>query len=145
MDTTVTTYLAYLAVAIPLTVWVASTLSSNGRVFLVDVFAGNDDLADAVNKLLVVGFYLVNLGFVTLYLRVDEVIADSRTVFEVLSVKLGVVMLTLGVLHFLNVYVFNVIRRRHRLEQLRTPPLPPQAFVPSGAPHAQGQPYPQAR
>jgi len=138
MDTTVLTYLTYLAVAVPLTVWVATTLSRNGRVFLVDVFAGNDALADAVNRLLVVGFYLVNLGFVTLYLRVDREVADLQEMFEVLSVKLGIVMLTLGVLHFANVYVFNAIRRRHHLEQLRTAPLPPQAFVAGRV-----APYPQ--
>jgi hypothetical protein len=138
MDTTVLTYLTYLAVTVPLTVWVATTLSRNGRVFLVDVFAGNVALADAVNRLLVVGFYLVNLGFVTLYLRVDREVADLQEMFEVLSVKLGIVMLTLGVLHFANVYVFNAIRRRHHLEQLRTAPLPPQAFVAGRV-----APYPQ--
>ena len=65
MDWTVTTYVVYLLVAVPLTIWVATTLSRNGRVFLEDVFAGNEGLADAVNRLLVVGFYLLNLGFVS--------------------------------------------------------------------------------
>lgn len=139
MTTTVTTYLVYLAIAVPLTIWVASTLSRNGRVFLVDVFAGNDGLADAVNKLLVVGFYLVNLGFVTLFLRIDTDVIDTRAMFDVLSLKLGIVMLTLGVLHFANVYVFNSIRRRHQ-EQLRAPRMAPPAFA---AGHAQPYPRPQ--
>ena len=74
---TVTTYLIYLLVAVPLTIWVARTLSRNGRIFLVDVFHGNEDFADAVNRLLVVGFYLVNLGFVTLFLRTGDTVADA--------------------------------------------------------------------
>ena len=77
MSMTVLTYFSYLLVAVPLTVWVATTLSRNGRVFLADVFDGNDDLADAVNRLLVVGFYLLNLGFVTLYLRVGTEVRDA--------------------------------------------------------------------
>ena len=64
MTWTVGTYVVYLLVTVPLTIWVATTLSRNGRVFLADVFAGDDGLADAVNRLLVVGFYLLNLGFV---------------------------------------------------------------------------------
>ncbi|CAM5596905.1 hypothetical protein STENM327S_00915 [Streptomyces tendae] len=72
MDRTVIAYVIYLAVSIGLTVWVARTLSRNGRVFLADVLHGNEKLADAVNHLLVVGFYLVNLGFVALYLSDDE-------------------------------------------------------------------------
>ncbi|MBZ5739270.1 hypothetical protein [Nocardioides mangrovi] len=134
MNWTVGTYVVYLLVTVPLTIWVASTLSRNGRVFLEDVFAGNDALAHAVNKLLVVGFYLLNLGFVMLFLRVSTPVLDLRELFETLSIKVGVVMLALGVLHFFNVYVFNAIRRRSRLEQTRVAPVPPQAFLPPTQP-----------
>lgn len=140
MGLAVVAYALYLVIAVPLTIWVGSTLSRNGRVFLIDVFDGNDALAEAVNKLLVVGFYLLNLGVVALYLRVDDELADARTVVEVLSVKMGVVMLMLGVVHLLNVYVFNRIRRRSHLDALATPPVPPQSYLqppPYGQPSSQ--------
>lgn len=130
---TVTTYLIYLLIAVPLTIWVARTLSRNGRIFLVDVFHGNEDFADAVNRLLVVGFYLVNLGFVTLFLRSDAAVLDARGVFEQLSVKLGIVMLVLGVLHLMNVWIFNAIRRRSRIEEMTAPPVPPNSVLAPGA------------
>ena len=133
MTWTVGTYLVYLLVTVPLTIWVATTLSRNGRVFLADVFSGDEGLADAVNRLLVVGFYLLNLGFVVLFLRIDDPVEDLSGLFDTLSVKVGVVMLTLGVLHFFNVYVFNAIRRRSRAESLRTPPVPPQGWTSAAA------------
>nr|WP_203591101.1 hypothetical protein [Streptomyces sp. SID13031] len=129
---TVVTYLIYLLISVPLTIWVARTLSRNGRIFLVDVFHGNDDFADAVNRLLVVGFYLVNLGFVTLFLRTGSTVIDARGVIEQLSVKVGIVMVVLGVLHLSNVWIFNAIRRRSRLEEMTTPPVPPNDFVGTG-------------
>ncbi len=116
MDYTVATYVAYLLIAVPITVWVAATLSRNGRVFLTDVFHGEDGLADAVNRLLVVGFYLVNLGFVMLYLRGGGDVADLTGLLETLSVKIGVVMLVLGAIHFVNVMVFSSMRRRGRAD-----------------------------
>jgi hypothetical protein len=125
MDMTVLAYVVYLLISVCLTVWVARTLSSNGRVFLADVLHGNEDLADAVNRLLVVGFYLVNLGFVALYLKSGDTIDDARQVFEALSVKLGVVLLVLGVMHLGNVYVLNKIRRRGMLEREQFPPVEP--------------------
>ena len=70
MNTIVVTYLAYLCLSVALTVWVAQTLHKNGRIFLVDVFHGNEALADSVNHLLVVGFYLINFGYVTLALKI---------------------------------------------------------------------------
>lgn len=125
MDLTVLAYVVYLAISVGLTVWVARTLSSNGRIFLADVLHGDEKLADAVNHLLVVGFYLVNLGFVALYLKTTDTIEDSREVFEALSVKLGVVLLVLGVMHLGNVYVLNRFRRRGIMEREQFPPVDP--------------------
>ncbi|MGG2463648.1 hypothetical protein ACO0M4_28275 [Streptomyces sp. RGM 3693] len=112
-----------------LTVWVARTLSRNGRVFLADVLRGNEKLADAVNHLLVVGFYLVNLGFVALYLQDDATIATSRQVFEALSTKLGVVLLVLGLMHLGNVFALNKFRRRGMMDREQTPPVLPQGYT----------------
>ncbi|WP_206685765.1 hypothetical protein [Kribbella qitaiheensis] len=135
---TVLAYLVYLVISVPLTIWVARTLSHNGRVFLIDVFDGNNDFADAVNRLLVVGFYLVNLGFVTLFLRTRDTVADARGAIEQLSMKLGTVLVVLGILHLLNVWIFNAIRRRSRQEEMTTPPVPPNNVIPQGQNGPQG-------
>lgn len=129
MDLTVVAYVVYLLISVALTVWVARTLSRNGKIFLADVLKGNETLADAVNHLLVVGFYLVNLGFVALYLKAAETVADARGLFEALSVKIGVVLLVLGVMHLGNVWVLNRIRRRGVMERELTPPVGPQGWT----------------
>jgi hypothetical protein len=119
MTWTVATHLAYLLIAVPITIWVATTLSRNGIVFLADVFRGEDGLAGAVNKLLLVGFYLLNLGFVMLYLRGGGTVEDLEGLVETLSVKIGVVLLVLGVLHFANVMVVSSMRRKGRVDAYR--------------------------
>lgn len=124
MNETVITYTLYLVLAITMTVWVARTLHKNGRIFLVDCFHGNADLADSVNHLLLVGFYLMNIGFVSLYLKTADEITGARGVFEALSGKMGVVLLVLGGMHFFNLYVFTKMRRRTTLAHL-PPPVPP--------------------
>ena len=101
----ISTYLIYLAVSIALTIWVARTLHKNGRVFLVDVFHGNEALADSVNHLLVVGFYLINLGYVTLALKLGDKPESTQGAIEFLSTKVGLVLLVLGAMHFFNVFV----------------------------------------
>ncbi len=121
-------YAAYLIVSIVTTVWVARTLMRNGRTFLVDAFHGNTDLADSVNHLLVVGFYLINVGYVTLALRTTAQVDDARAAVELLSDKLGVVLVVLGVMHFLNCYVLSRLRRRGQAD-LR-PPIAPDARIP---------------
>ena len=112
MNETVMTYGLYLVIALPLTAWVAKNLHRNGRIFLVDCFHGNEALADSVNQLLVVGFYHINFGFVSLYLKLGEEVIDARGVFEALANKIGVVLLILGIMHFLNLVVFTKLRKR---------------------------------
>src|SRR5919112_5495134 len=106
----ISTYLIYLAVSIALTIWVARTLHKNGRVFLVDVFHGNEALADSVNHLLVVGFYLINFGYVTLALRLGYQVETAQEGIEALSWKVGLVLIVLGTMHFLNLLIFTRIR-----------------------------------
>src|ERR1041385_9244866 len=61
------------------------TLHKNGRIFLVDSFLGNEGLADSVNHLLAVGFYLINIGFVTLALRYGDKATNAQTALEIIS------------------------------------------------------------
>jgi hypothetical protein len=123
MNATVITYGLYLMLAMPVTVWVARTLHRNGKVFLVDCFHGNAELAESVNQLLVVGFYLVNFGFVSLYLKLVDEVVEVRGIFEALSSKLGVVLLVLGAMHFFNLLVLTKLRKRANHE-LMPPPMP---------------------
>jgi hypothetical protein len=128
MTPIVWTYTVYIALSIPLTIWVAHTLHKNGRVFLIDSFRGNERLADSVNHLLVVGFYLINIGYVGLALKERIAPTDVREVFETISRKIGVVMLVLGAMHFFNIFLFSKMRRRALLQAV-PPPVPPQAHV----------------
>jgi hypothetical protein len=124
MNHIVFTYMIYLAISVALTIWVARTLHRNGRVFLVDVFHGNESLADSVNHLLVVGFYLINLGYVSLALKLGYGVADMQEAIEALSWKVGTVLVVLGGMHFFNLYVFSRIRRRGVLAYAPPPVLP---------------------
>jgi hypothetical protein len=129
MTTLVTTYGIYLLISIGLTIWVARTLRKGGRVFLVDVFHGNAELADSINHLLVVGFYLINLGYVSLALKVADPVDTTQASVEALSRKLGVVLLVLGGMHFANLYVFSHLRRRAMYGEDAPPPVDPDACI----------------
>jgi len=105
-------YFSYLAISIALTIWVARTLHRSGRVFLVDAFHGNTELADSVNHLLVVGFYLINVGYIALALTTSSPMTTFREIIELESVKIGIVLLNLGAMHFFNILVFAKMRNR---------------------------------
>ena len=105
-------YGLYLAITICLTIWVARSLFRNGRLFLIDIFHGNTELAQAVNNLLLVGFYLINVGYAVYTLRVGAPEVSARELVEILSLKIGAIILILGAMHFLNMYIFFKLRKR---------------------------------
>ncbi len=116
-------YIVYTGVALALTVWLARTLFRTGTVFLADVFEGNPALAQAVNQLLVVGFYLLNLGYAFYMLKAEGAHTGFQAM-EVLGEKLGFLLLSLGGIHFCNLYLFHRIRQRTQLTTLPPPVTP---------------------
>jgi hypothetical protein len=134
----VTVYCVYATASVGLTIWLARTLSKSGEVFLDDVFVDNPRMAPAVNRLLVVGFYLLNLGYALVTLKAG---VDSLTpvqAMETLAAKLGALLISLGVIHFGNMYLFHRIRRRSQI-RLAPPPVKPQMH--HTAPAAHGFPH----
>ncbi|RAW03282.1 hypothetical protein [Pseudochryseolinea flava] len=115
MNLTVVTYCIYLPVSIALTVWVAKTLFHNGRVLLLEIFSQDTALADSVNKLLLVGFYLVNIGYAVYTLKIWNTIDTTQLIIETLSKKIGWIILVLGAMHFFNLFVLFALRRKAQL------------------------------
>jgi hypothetical protein len=107
-------YAVYLAIGLALTVWVARTLERNGRVFLADAFQDNAELANSVKRLLLLGFYLVNVGFVTLLLSTSRNFGSAREALVLVSDKIGGVLLVLGITHFVVLYFCRRLRQRGR-------------------------------
>ena len=123
----VTVYAVYAGCAVALTVWLARTLYNNGAVFLEEVF-DRKEIAVAVNRLLVTGFFMINLGYAMFLLKSNDA-ATATEAIEILVRKLGILLLTLAAVHFVNVYVFWRLRRRNEIRHL-PPPVAPQRHLP---------------
>jgi len=121
-------YLVYAAVAVGLTIWLARTLFRSGAVFLQDVFSDRPGLAEAINRLLVTGFYMLNLGY-ALYIIRTESSLDAFGAVRTLVNRLALLLVTLAVIHFVNVLVFWKLRARGEERRL-PPPIAPQVMVP---------------
>lgn len=116
-------YLIYLPIALLLTYYVARVLFKNGRVFMVDIFRGREEIANATNRLFEMGFYLLNLGFALLILRIDLGGAElfgTQEMIEILSKKIGGFSIYLGIMLFLNLYLFFRGKRKSKEHQVLT-------------------------
>jgi hypothetical protein len=119
MNYTIITYSIYMPVTILLTIWVARTLFSNGKVFLIEIFHKDEVLANSVNTLLLVGFYLLNIGYAVYTLKIWDTLTSSQAVIEMLSEKIGWIILVLGAIHFFNLFILFSLRRKAHQELSR--------------------------
>ena len=131
-QTAIGIYLIYATMAITLVVYLARTLRSNGAIFLKDVF-DDQDLASSVNHLLVIGFYLLNLGYAFLLFQLQPRYASVTEAFNELIVKVGWLLMSLGLIHLFNMFIFWRIRT-HRSSAIQPPVAPLPAYAPPPAP-----------
>ena len=127
MDAVTWPYVIYAGTAVTLTVVLAYTLHNNGKVFLAELFPDNVPVAKAINSLLVTGFFMLNLGYGFLISRTEPA-ATTFEATEGLIQRLGILLVSLGVIHFVNMGVLWKIRRN--LKETGTLPIAPDAFVP---------------
>ncbi|MFT5600917.1 MAG: hypothetical protein ACI8Q1_001901 [Parvicella sp.] len=101
-------YAVYLPIALGLTLYVARNLFKNAKVFMLDIFKGKQEIAFASNSLFEIGFYLMNIGYALLILKINshEIVDNSQILIEVISQKLGGFSIYLGIMLFFNLYLF---------------------------------------
>ncbi|MBL4754125.1 MAG: hypothetical protein JKY52_11105 [Flavobacteriales bacterium] len=121
-------YAVYLPIVIGLTYYVAHTLFKNGKVFILDIFKGREEIAVATNTLFKVGFYLLNLGFALLILEIYDSEYNPfdtyQELIESLSEKIGGYSIYLGIMLFLNLFLFFRGKKKAKQSTERLQPVP---------------------
>jgi len=118
MDYLLITYCTYIVVTLILTLWVGRTLFINGKVFLSEIFNNQELIVNSVNKLLLIGFYLINFGYVLFNLRERAKLTSAVESVEILSQKIGFIVIILGVMHFINLFALFTLRKRAKHKNL---------------------------
>ncbi len=112
------TYLLYIGISLTLTFWVGHTLNKNGHIFLMENYADNLALAQAINSMLLVGFYMINIGFISYTLKITRGMpVNYAQVLEFLSVKVGFIAIILGVMHFVLMFALQQYSATRRTAQ----------------------------
>jgi hypothetical protein len=105
------TNLLYFTISLTLVGLVGRALSRSGHAFLGEMFGARADVAEAVNRLLVVAFYLLSLSFIALTAQIWSHVGSAGQAMQLLSGKIGELLLVLGVLHLASTVVFARLRR----------------------------------
>jgi len=111
MNYNLVAYIVYLVLMVFIIVTVGRYFYNNGRVFILSLFKGHAAHTDAINKLLLVAYYLFNLGYAFLKLKHWQRITTLEGLFSSLSVHMGVLILILAVTHYGNMLVLYLLSK----------------------------------
>lgn len=114
MNYNILTYILYLLITLFVVVYVGHVLYTKGRPFLISTFKGDIALADALNKVLLAGYYLINAGYTIMVLRIWEKVNSPVDMMNVLSFKAGAIILTLGIMHIFNVIILIILGKNKK-------------------------------
>lgn len=124
MDYLTLFYSTYIVLTTVLILYVANYLFKNGKSFLLSAFKGNENVANSINNLLKMGFYLVNIGYALISIRYNYNLLNTAQLIEALAVKIGTIVLILGAMHFFNMYILYLIgkiTRDKEMSKIETP------------------------
>lgn len=111
-------YIIYLPIVVLLTIYISKMLFKNGKLFMIDIFKGKEDIALATNKLFEIGFYLINIGFALFIMKIYYYSGNDtmsyQTLMEILSRKIGGFTIYLGIMLFFNLFLFFRGRKKSR-------------------------------
>ena len=124
MDYLLITYGAYIIITLILTFWVGRTLYTNGKIFLMKIISNDEVVVDSVNRLLLIGLYLINFGFVLQNLITRRSILTATDSVELLSSKIGTIVVILGIMHFLNLFALFILKSKTRSRRITEPEKP---------------------
>ncbi len=82
------------------------TFHKHGRIYMIDLFKKDEEhLVDSINNLLLLGYYLLNLGYATWSIIEWPQIQNLGGVFELVGRQSGIMIIMLGVIHYFNMFV----------------------------------------
>jgi hypothetical protein len=111
-------YIIYLPISLLLTTYVSHHLFKNGKIFMLDIFNQKEDIALATNKLFKIGFYLLNVGFALMIIKIYH-LSGYKDMVETLSAKIGGFSIYLGVVMIFFILFFLKGRKASKRENLR--------------------------
>ena len=111
MNYTIGAYGLYIALMVFIIVYVGRHFYKNGRIFILTLLRGNASLTDAINRLLLLAYYLFNIGYAFLKLQHWQKITTVEGLFSSLAANMGMLVLILAFTHYVNMAVIYLLSK----------------------------------
>jgi vacuolar-type H+-ATPase subunit I/STV1 len=96
-------YLIYISLTTVITFIVGNSLHKTGKVFLSHLFTKELDVMLTVNNILLIGYYLLNIGFALYTMNNWDKITTVSQLIQDTGYHISIILMTLGIIHYFNI------------------------------------------
>ncbi len=107
MNLNVIAYSIYLLITIVIIVHVGKVCYRNGNVYVAELIPDHLDLCHTTNKILLLGYYLMNIGYCAMTLISWQKIIGLTQMIEIIALKTSCIIALIAVMHYLNIYLLT--------------------------------------
>ena len=112
MNSNILAYVIYLAATLYIIYWLGKVFHRNGRVFILQLFNGDAEGTDTINNILLVAYYLFNIGYAFLRLKTWQPIRAPAQLISSLGYNLGLLILILAITHYFNILLIYILSKK---------------------------------
>lgn len=109
----ITSYILYLTITAVITFYVGWLCYKNG-IHYIQAELKDEVLANAVNRFLLIGYYLTNLGYAAIMIYNWEHVNNMADVINALSKRISFIVLSMGGMHYLNITLIYLLRQNNK-------------------------------
>lgn len=113
MNSNIIAYIIYIILTVFIIYHVGRMFHRNGRIFILQLHRGDTGTTDTINNILLVAYYLFNMGYAFLRLRLWERVSSPAQLIASVSNHIGVLILILAVTHYFNMLLIYWLSQKH--------------------------------
>jgi hypothetical protein len=115
-------YIIFLGLISFITFKVGWIFYKNGEVYLKMLFPKDQHLIQPINRLMLIGYYLLNIGYAAVSLHFWEPVVNLLDVFSAVSTYSAIIILFLAIMHYFNMFWMLIYaKHRNRIKELFNP------------------------
>lgn len=107
MNLNIIGYIIYLSITSFIIIKVGKICYQNGNVFVSQLIPNHEELCLKINQVLLVGYYLLNLGYCAMTLISWKKIAETNQLIEVIAYKSAIIICTISIMHYINIFLLT--------------------------------------
>ncbi|HVZ98340.1 MAG TPA: hypothetical protein VG847_15760 [Chitinophagaceae bacterium] len=113
MNYNILTYCIYGGITIYIIVWVGRLFHTNGRIFILRLFHQNESVTDTTNNLLLLAYYLFNIGYAVVQFSLWEKITGTDMLIASVAEKTGILIFILAITHYFNIALIYFLSKKN--------------------------------